>query len=77
VNPSDRKALCMSGYTLAGSPMSVSLGVSHTATNPRQSVHSLVTSLPTQSENIPENVTRQKDTRRNLYVLGLPFDFTK
>jgi hypothetical protein len=35
VNPPDRKALCMSGYTLSGSPMSVSIGVSQTFTNPR------------------------------------------
>ncbi|ETW77841.1 hypothetical protein HETIRDRAFT_238643, partial [Heterobasidion irregulare TC 32-1] len=53
-----RKALCMSGYTVAGIPLNVTA-----MTPPRP----------------PRNFghTKPTDTRRNLYVLGLPFDLSK
>ncbi|KAI0792518.1 hypothetical protein C8Q75DRAFT_753247 [Abortiporus biennis] len=50
-----RKALCMTGYNIGGSPLTV------TAVEPQRA----------------PGRTRQVDTRRNLYVLGLPFDLTK
>ncbi|KAI0754366.1 hypothetical protein C8Q80DRAFT_1138600 [Daedaleopsis nitida] len=53
-----KKALCMSGYNVDGSPLAV-------------------TSAP--DPEIPRIVKggKQSDARRNLYVLGLPFDLTK
>ncbi|KAI0066891.1 RNA-binding domain-containing protein [Artomyces pyxidatus] len=53
------KSLCMSGYNISGSPLTV------TAVNSAR--------LP----NRPSSHARSTDTRRNLYVLGLPFDLTK
>ncbi|EPQ52085.1 hypothetical protein GLOTRDRAFT_21866, partial [Gloeophyllum trabeum ATCC 11539] len=52
------KAMCMSGYTVAGVPLAV-------------------TSLSPASNNRSNGQMRQADDRRNLYVLGLPFDLTK
>ncbi|KAH9933786.1 uncharacterized protein B0H18DRAFT_981990 [Fomitopsis serialis] len=53
-----KKALCMSGYTVAGVPLTVT-AVSHSEAknNAKQG--------------------KQSDARRNLYVLGLPFELTK
>ncbi|KAJ3556562.1 hypothetical protein NM688_g1962 [Phlebia brevispora] len=53
-----RKALCMSGYTVAGVPLAVSA------------------SCHMESQRAPKQ-NKQPDARRNLYVLGLPFDLTK
>ncbi|THH13351.1 hypothetical protein EW146_g6848 [Bondarzewia mesenterica] len=53
-----RKALCMSGYTVAGVPLNVTAITPPRP--PRNSGHS-----------------RPPDMRRNLYVLGLPFDLSK
>ena len=36
-----------------------------------------MTSTVSQPARAAANATKQEDTRRNLYVLGLPFDFTK
>ncbi|KAI0319313.1 hypothetical protein OF83DRAFT_822253 [Amylostereum chailletii] len=52
------KALCMSGYTVRGLPITV------TAMSPPPSFR-----IHTQD--------KRNDTRRNLYVLGLPFDLSK
>ncbi|KAI0049217.1 hypothetical protein FA95DRAFT_1557164 [Auriscalpium vulgare] len=52
------KSLCMSGYTVAGSAITV------TTVNSSKPTRVVDTSKP-------------KDTRRNLYVLGLPFDLSK
>ncbi|TFY56275.1 hypothetical protein EVJ58_g7742 [Rhodofomes roseus] len=53
-----KKALCMSGYTVAGVPLTV------TAVSPSEVKNSA-------------KQGKQSDTRRNLYVLGLPFELTK
>ncbi|KAK7685905.1 hypothetical protein QCA50_010712 [Cerrena zonata] len=53
-----KKALCMTGYTVAGVPLSVS--PMHAIASNRVLKHN-----------------KQPDNRRNLYVLGLPFDLTK
>ncbi|PFH50605.1 hypothetical protein AMATHDRAFT_60706 [Amanita thiersii Skay4041] len=50
------KALCMSGYTISGTPLKVTPITPHDGDSPDRS---------------------QKDDRRNLYVLGLPFSLTK
>ncbi|KAF9652648.1 hypothetical protein BDM02DRAFT_3088537 [Thelephora ganbajun] len=52
------KSLCMSGYTVAGVPITVT-----------------ALSVPANNRLLAGN--RQTDTRRNLYVLGLPFDLVK
>ncbi|TFY79916.1 hypothetical protein EWM64_g4094 [Hericium alpestre] len=52
------KSLCMSGYTVAGVPLSV------TATNHPKPMR-------------PSFAPKSSDARRNLYVLGLPFDLSK
>ncbi|EIM88839.1 uncharacterized protein STEHIDRAFT_138020 [Stereum hirsutum FP-91666 SS1] len=54
-----RKALCMTGYTISGVPLSV------TAVAPPKMARG------------PHNGNRVADARRNLYVLGLPFDLSK
>ncbi|KAK0458839.1 uncharacterized protein EV420DRAFT_1540781 [Desarmillaria tabescens] len=48
-----KKALCMSGYTVSGTPLSV---------------------IPIADDG---STSKRLDDRRNLYVLGLPFDLTK
>ncbi|KZT01213.1 uncharacterized protein LAESUDRAFT_739252 [Laetiporus sulphureus 93-53] len=53
-----KKALCMSGYTIAGVPLTV-------------------TPSSSGDSNHGGKQGRQSDDRRNLYVLGLPFDLTK
>ncbi|OBZ67446.1 hypothetical protein A0H81_12591 [Grifola frondosa] len=53
-----KKALCMSGYTVAGVPLTVKVP------------------LPSEGHRIIKQ-GKQLDVRRNLYVLGLPFDLTK
>ncbi|TFK93375.1 RNA-binding domain-containing protein [Polyporus arcularius HHB13444] len=53
-----KKALCMSGYNVDGSPLTVNVAPAPDV--PRAS-----------------KTGRQPDIRRNLYVLGLPFDLTK
>ncbi|KAH8084335.1 hypothetical protein BXZ70DRAFT_957746 [Cristinia sonorae] len=53
-----KKALCMTGYNVAGIPLSVSA------------------SQPPESHRVHKR-GGANDTRRNLYVLGLPFDLTK
>ncbi|TCD63490.1 hypothetical protein EIP91_005349 [Steccherinum ochraceum] len=53
-----KKALCMTGYNVAGIPLSVS------------------PSQPPESHRVHKR-GGANDTRRNLYVLGLPFDLTK
>ncbi|PCH35412.1 RNA-binding domain-containing protein [Wolfiporia cocos MD-104 SS10] len=57
-NDAAKKALCMSGYTVSGIPLTVS-----------------VASPPDASRVTKQG--KQPDNRRNLYVLGLPFDLTK
>lgn len=52
-----KKALCMTGYNVAGVPLAVNASRSEPQRHHRQG--------------------RQSDARRNLYVLGLPFDLTK
>ncbi|KAA1472427.1 hypothetical protein DENSPDRAFT_821253 [Dentipellis sp. KUC8613] len=52
------KSLCMSGYTVAGVPLSV-------------------TAVTQAKINSSSNLPRSSDTRRNLYVLGLPFELSK
>ncbi|KAJ7599048.1 hypothetical protein C8J56DRAFT_815384 [Mycena floridula] len=51
-----RKAFCMSGYTIAGSPLVVT---------------SMEDDVDTRSQ------AKRQNERRNLYVLGLPYDLTK
>lgn len=60
-NPdASKKALCMSGYNVAGLPLAVSA------------------SSPAEHRRFGKQGSgRGNDTRRNLYVLGLPFDLTK
>ncbi|EPS94069.1 hypothetical protein FOMPIDRAFT_1134998 [Fomitopsis schrenkii] len=53
-----KKALCMSGYTVSGVPLTV------TAVSPSEVKHN-------------GRQGKQPDARRNLYVLGLPFELTK
>ncbi|KZT71935.1 hypothetical protein DAEQUDRAFT_809554 [Daedalea quercina L-15889] len=53
-----KKALCMSGYTVAGVPLTV------TAASPSEVKNN-------------GKQGKQLDARRNLYVLGLPFELTK
>ncbi|TBU34288.1 hypothetical protein BD311DRAFT_793935 [Dichomitus squalens] len=53
-----KKALCMSGYNVDGTPL-------------------VVTTVTLSSELPRSKPAKQPDTRRNLYVLGLPFDLTK
>ncbi|KAH7923449.1 hypothetical protein BV22DRAFT_1036301 [Leucogyrophana mollusca] len=52
-----KKALCMSGYNVGGSPLVVTRAC-----------------MPNLS---PSSASKGSDGRRNLYVLGLPFDLTK
>ncbi|KZV72751.1 hypothetical protein PENSPDRAFT_683482 [Peniophora sp. CONT] len=52
------KALCMTGYTIKGAPITV-------------------TGMNTAPPFRPPPPEKRNDTRRNLYVLGLPFDLTK
>ncbi|RPD69436.1 hypothetical protein L226DRAFT_539799 [Lentinus tigrinus ALCF2SS1-7] len=53
-----KKAMCMSGYNVDGSPLTVN-------------------AAPASDVPRATKTGRQPDTRRNLYVLGLPFDLTK
>ncbi|KAI0659701.1 hypothetical protein C8Q70DRAFT_1064408 [Cubamyces menziesii] len=58
---SAKKALCMSGYNVDGIPLCVLA----------------VTAVPPSEVSRIGKAAKQSDARRNLYVLGLPFDLTK
>jgi hypothetical protein len=74
-----RKALCMSGYTVSGVPLYVTrtcfLSSSVFLTSPLDG--SSVQALAPAHSQRRQDRFNQPDERRNLYVLGLPFNLTK
>ncbi|KAI0077366.1 hypothetical protein K474DRAFT_1643428 [Panus rudis PR-1116 ss-1] len=75
-----KKALCMSGYTVAGVPLYVhDIFTCSEASCMRAPCYLLrsVTAVPQAGTDRPTKQNKLPDSRRNLYVLGLPFDLTR
>ena len=71
-----RKALCMSGYNVDGVPLCV-LDRSVNRRSIADFCIRAVTAVPPPDVPRIGRAAKQSDARRNLYVLGLPFDLTK
>ncbi len=71
-----RKALCMSGYNVDGTPLCV-LPVIPPFICFSSLYNRAVTAVTGPSDLPRPKPPKQSDARRNLYVLGIPFDLTK
>ena len=71
-----RKALCMSGYNVDGSPLYVCFDLCTRTITSLPCLRTVNVAPVSDAPRAPKT-GRQLDIRRNLYVLGLPFDLTK